>query len=294
MNNRPDAASVPQANDFSNPYIPMMAEIQSIESLTPGEMLFKVLLPQALKHRPGQFVMAGLPGIGEAAISISSSQQSGKLLEMVIRKAGNVTGVLHQLKPGDLISIRGPFGSGFDLDDFKKRAPAGVKDIVIIAGGLGLVPLRSLITPIMADKDDYGRVHLIVGSRTPAEALFRAQLQAWRQQPDCYVTELVDNTNFLPWDGKVGLVTEPVEHLQLDETHTRVVLCGPPVMYKFVIMAFKMNFKITAEHIYLDLERRMRCGLGKCGHCQINHIYCCKEGPVFRYSQLSDLPEALN
>ena len=282
------SASAPISNIPYNPYIPIMAEIQSIEPLTSRESLFKVLLPEPLNHRPGQFVMAGLPGIGECAISISSGPQSGKLLEMVIRKAGNVTGVLHQLKEADFISIRGPFGSGFYLDDFKQ------KDIVIIAGGLGLVPLRSLISPIMEHKSDYGIVHLIIGSRTPGEALFRQQIQHWKKQPDVYITELVDDTDFQDWDGDTGLVTEPVRHLTLDEKNTQLVLCGPPVMYKFVLLEFKLYFNIPDDQIFVDLERRMRCGLGKCGHCQINHVYCCKEGPVFRYSQLCELPEAFS
>ena len=271
-----------------NPYIPIMAEIQSIEPLTARESLFKVILPEPLNHRPGQFVMAGLPGIGECAISISSGPQSGTLLEMVIRKAGNVTGVLHQLKESDYISIRGPFGSGFYLDDFRR------KDIVIIAGGLGLVPLRSLITPIMEHKSDYGMVHLIIGSRTPKEALFRQQIQQWKNQADVHIIELVDDTDFQDWDGDIGLVTEPVRQLSIDEKNTLLVLCGPPVMYKFVLLELKLYFTIPDDQIFVDLERRMRCGLGKCGHCQINHVYCCKEGPVFRYSQLKDLPEALS
>ncbi|MCW8929349.1 MAG: FAD/NAD(P)-binding protein [Gammaproteobacteria bacterium] len=275
----------------NNPYIPMMAEIQCVEPLTERETLFRVLLPEPLNHRPGQFVMVGLPGIGECAISISSGPDSGRTLEMVIRKAGNVTGVLHQLKKRDFMGIRGPFGSGFDLNDF--RLDKGNKDIVIIAGGLGLVPLRSLIIPIMDNKSDYGRVHLIIGSRTPKEALFRQQIQQWKQLPDCRITELVDDVDFQDWDGEVGLVTEPIHKLQLDEKNTQLVLCGPPVMYKFVLMEIKMNFNIPDEKIFVDLERRMRCGLGKCGHCQINHVYCCKDGPVFRYSRLNDLPEAL-
>ncbi len=276
------------SNHHYNPYIPIMAEIQSIEPLTARESLFKVILPESLNHRPGQFVMAGLPGIGECAISISSGPQSGTLLEMVIRKAGNVTGVLHQLKESDYISIRGPFGSGFYLDDFRR------KDIVIIAGGLGLVPLRSLITPIMEHKSDYGMVHLIIGSRTPREALFRQQIQQWKNQADVHIIELVDDTDFQHWDGDIGLVTEPVRQLSIDEKNTLLVLCGPPVMYKFVLLEFKLYFNIPDAQIFIDLERRMRCGLGKCGHCQINHVYCCKEGPVFRYSQLKDLPEALS
>ena len=279
---------------IKNSYIPIMAEIQSIERLSKDEMLFRVHLPQPLNHHPGQFVMVGLPGIGECAISISSSPESGKILEMVIRKAGNVTGALQQLKKSDLISIRGPFGSGFDLDEFRYKKDNGIKDIVIIAGGLGLVPLRSLIIPIMEHKSDYGRIHLIIGSKTPGEALFRSQIQTWRSQPDCSITELVDDPDLQEWDGDIGLVTEPIHKLKIDEKNTLVVLCGPPVMYKFVLMEIKMNFNIPDEHIFVDLERRMRCGLGKCGHCQINHVYCCKEGPVFRYSQLTDLAEALN
>lgn len=279
------------SSENNNPYIPMMAEIQSVEPLTERETLFRVLLPEPLNHRPGQFVMAGLPGIGECAISISSGPESGRVLEMVIRKVGNVTGVLQQLKNGDFIGIRGPFGSGFDLNDF--RINKGTKDIVIIAGGLGLVPLRSLIVPIMENKSEYGRVHLIIGSRTPKEALFRQQIRQWKQQPDCHIIELVDDVDFQPWDSEQGLVTEPIHTLKLDDKHTQLVLCGPPVMYKFVLMEIKMNFNIPDEQIFVDLERRMRCGLGKCGHCQINHVYCCKDGPVFRYSQLADLPEAL-
>jgi len=276
----------------SNPYIPMMAEIEHIEALTERETLFRVRLPHKLGHRPGQFVMAGLPGIGECAISISSGPDSGEVLEMVIRRAGNVTGVLQQLKKTDCMAIRGPYGSGFELSEFSRHQ--GTRDIVIIAGGLGLVPLRSLILPIMADKKNYGRVHLIIGTKSPREVLFSEQIAQWKKQPECTIYEMVDDADFLPWHGKVGLVTEPIGQLSLDEQNTRVVLCGPPVMYKFVLLELKMHFNIADENIFVDLERRMRCGLGKCGHCQINHLYCCQEGPVFRYSQLKDLPEALS
>ena len=271
-----------------NPYIPIMATIQSIEVLTAQERLFKVILPEALNHHPGQFVMAGLPGIGECAISISNSPQSSKLLEMVIRKVGNVSGVLHQLKESDEISIRGPFGTGFNLDDFKYQ------DIVIIAGGLGIVPLRSLILPIMQHKSDYGRVNLIIGSKTPEEALFRKEIQQWNKLPDVSITELVDNTDHQDWNCEVGWVTKPIHKLRLDEEKTQLVLCGPPVMYKCVLHEFKQHFDIPDRQIFIDLERRMRCALGKCGHCQINHLYCCKDGPVFRYSQIKNMPEAFS
>lgn len=276
------------AEALTNPYIPIMAEIHAVKPLTAKETLFRVLLPEPLQHRPGQFVMVSIPGIGECAISISCGPESGRLLDMVIRKAGNVTGVLHQLKATDQIGIRGPFGSGFDLAEFKG------KDIVIIAGGLGLVPLRSLIIPIMEHKEDYGKVNMIIGAKSPEDTLFRSQIQHWRTIPDTQVIELVDSAGFQAWDGEEGLVTDPIHRLEIDEQNTLLVLCGPPVMYKFVLMEFKMNFNIPDEHIFVDLERRMRCGIGKCGHCQINHVYCCKEGPVFRYSQLNELPEALS
>lgn len=271
----------------TNPYIPAMAEITAVERLTEREKMFSVRLEQPLHHRPGQFAMLSLPGIGECAISITNGPEQDQDVDFVIRKAGNVTGVLHELGPGDAIGVRGPFGSGFNLDELRGR------DLLIIAGGLGLAPLRSLIIPVMENKQDYGHVSLIIGSRTPAETLFRDQIAAWREKPDTRITELVDNTGFQPWDGETGLVTEPLGKLELDESNTRVILCGPPVMYKFVLLELSMYFRIAAEHVYLDLERRMRCGIGKCGHCQINHVYCCKSGPVFRYSELSGLPEAL-
>jgi NAD(P)H-flavin reductase len=195
--------------------------------------------------------------------------------------------VLHGLKEGDVIGVRGPFGSGFDLDAFR------AKDLLIVAGGLGLVPLRSLITPVMEHKRRYGRVTLITGARTPAEALFRDEIAAWRKKTGVEVIELVDRTEHLPWDGQVGLVTQPLAGLTLDAPNTRVILCGPPVMYKFVLLELKAHHAIASEHIWLDLERRMKCGVGKCGHCQINGVYCCQEGPVFRYADVLQYPEAL-
>lgn len=268
-------------------YLPQMGRVLEVRDLTAREKFFRLELERPLGHRPGQFVMLTVFGVGEAAISITCGPSDDRILEMVIRRAGSVTGVLHGLKAGDVIGVRGPFGSGFRLDDFRGR------DLVIIAGGLGLVPLRSLITPVMEQKRRFGRVTLIVGSRTPAEALFRDEIAGWKKKAGVEVHELVDRTEHLPWDGEVGLVTHPVGRLAIDPDNTRVILCGPPVMYKFVLMELAAHHAIAPENIWLDLERRMKCGVGKCGHCQINGVYCCQEGPVFRYADVLQYPEAL-
>ncbi len=269
-------------------YLPQPARLIEIKDLTVREKFFRFELQRPLGHRPGQFVMLSLLGMGESAISITSPPRSDNILETVIRRVGNVTGVFHNLEPGSQVGVRGPFGSGFHLADFYGR------DLLIIAGGLGLVPLRSLIGAVIAERDRFGRFTLIVGSRTPAEALFRDELADWRLY-NTEIIELVDRTEHLPWDGQVGLVTQPIAKLNLDPTNLRVILCGPPVMYKFVLMELfsHYHYRIPAQNIYVDLERRMRCGVGKCGHCQINGAYCCQEGPVFRFSDIQEYPEAL-
>jgi sulfhydrogenase subunit gamma (sulfur reductase) len=268
-------------------YLPRPARIAEVRELTARERYFRIELDRPLGHRPGQFVMVTVFGVGECAISITNGPRDDAVLEMVIRRAGSVTQVLHGLAAGDVIGIRGPFGSGFQIEEFHGR------DILFVAGGLGLVPLRSLIAPVMEQRKRFAAITIIVGTRTPAETLFRDELAAWRRLESVRVIELVDRTEHLPWDGEVGLVTQPIADLTLDPGRTRIVLCGPPVMYKFVLLELQLHHDVPHEHIFLDLERRMRCGVGKCGHCQINQLYCCQDGPVFRYSEIAAYPEAL-
>lgn len=268
-------------------YLPRSGKIVAVEECTAREKFFRLELDRPLGHRPGQFVMVSVPGMGECAISITCGPRADNILEMVVRKAGNITGVMHTLAVGDTLGIRGPFGSGFDLEEFYGR------DVLVVAGGLGLVPLRSLLAPMIAEHGRFGRITLITGARSPAETLFRAELGQWRQHENVRVIEMVDATEHLPWDGEVGLVTAPIGGLGLDSDRTTVVLCGPPVMYKFVLMELDGHYRIPPERIFVDLERRMRCGVGKCGHCQINQAYCCQDGPVFRYSDMKKYPEAL-
>ena len=268
-------------------YLPQTGRIVAVEELTAREKFFRMELAQPLRHLPGQFVMVTVPGMGECAISVTCGPREDNILEMVIRRVGNITSVLHGLAVGDTLGIRGPFGTGFDLDEFYGR------DVLIVAGGLGLVPLRSLLSPMMDEHERFGEITLITGARSPAETMFRNELADWRRKKNVKVVELVDYTEHQPWDGEVGMVTAPIGGLRLDPARTMVVLCGPPVMYKFVLLELENYHRIPAEQIFVDLERRMRCGVGKCGHCQINQVYCCQDGPVFRYADIKKYPEAL-
>ena len=267
-------------------FIPVTARVLEIRNLTERENYYRLELPRSLGHGPGQFVMVSHPGVGEAPLSICCGPRDDNQLEMVIRRVGSLTQVLHGLEAGDTLGIRGPFGSGFDLEEFYGR------DVLLIAGGLGLVPMRSLIEPIVEQAGRFGRITLIVGYRTPAEELFREEVREWHGIPNMQVIRLVDDRAHLPWDGEVGLVTAPIADLQLDTDNTVVALIGPPVMYKFVLMELTAR-NLPHSRIFVDLERRMKCGVGKCGHCQINHLYCCQSGPVFRFSEIAMLQEAL-
>ena len=262
-------------------FVPWTGTILEVKQMTATEKYYRVELPRPLGHRPGQFVMCSVLGIGEAPISISSGPRQDNILELVIRKAGSLTGVFHTLTAGQTIAVRGPFGSGFDL-----------KDMVFLCGGLGLAPLRSLILPVLDEIDRFGKVTIISGCRNPAFELYRDEVRAWGQQPKVRVIRLVEKTESMPWDGDVGLVTAPIATLDMDVAKTVAVLCGPPVMYKFVIMELDRR-GLPHANVYIDLERRMKCGVGKCGHCQINDLYCCYHGPVFNFGEAKNLPEAL-
>jgi NAD(P)H-flavin reductase len=269
----------------ADPFVPFFGRILDIREMTPREKYYRVELPQPLNHKPGQFVMLSVPGLGEAPISISCGPRQDNLLELVIRRAGSLTTVLHNMTVGQRIGVRGPFGSGFDITKFYG------KDLVFVCGGLGLAPLRSLITPVVENVEKFGQVTILSGALDPSLELYRDELKAWGKR--VRVIRLVDKTDNMPWDGdQVGLVTAPIPTLKLDPQKTFAVLCGPPVMYKFVVIELDRH-RIPHEQIYIDLERRMRCGIGKCGHCQIDEVYCCCDGPVFRLADVKNLPEAL-
>jgi sulfhydrogenase subunit gamma (sulfur reductase) len=268
-----------------NVFVPVSGRILETRDMTAREKYYKVELPRPLGHKPGQFVMVSRPGVGEAPISISCGPRQDNLLELLIRKAGSLTTVFHGMTVGERLGIRGPFGSGFDIAKFHGQ------DLLFVCGGLGLAPLRSLIMPVVENRDRFGDVTILSGAVNPALELYSDDLKIWAKK--VRVIRLVERTENMPWDGdQLGLVTAPIPTLKLDPKKTFAVLCGPPVMYKFVVIELDRHH-IPHEQIYIDLERRMKCGVGKCGHCQINNAYCCYDGPVFRLSDVRDLPEAL-
>ena len=269
-------------------FMPVSAKIKSVVPLTALEKVFTIELPKgmSLDHRPGQFVEVSMLGTGEAPISISSSpSRSNGTFELCVRKVGDVTQAIHNLGPGDKLGVRGPFGHGFPYEKFRG------KDILFAPGGLGLAPLRSLINQVLDERALYGRVVILYGARNPSELLFKDELETWRKREDVELRVTVDRGDET-WKGHTGVITTLFKDVSVNPRNTIAITCGPPVMYKFVLMEL-FGKGILEGNIYLSLERRMKCGIGKCGHCQINSVYACQSGPVFSYRDLKGLEEAL-
>ncbi len=272
-------------------YLPQPATLLRAEPFTALERYFRFRLDAGgpLGHMPGQFVEVSLPGFGEAPISVSSSPTDGDgegAFELIVRNVGNVTGALHALEPGGKVGIRGPFGTHFPVDGAMQG-----RDLLFIAGGIGLVPLRSAIRYVLAHRDDYGEVTVLLGTKTPEERLCVDELADWAVRRDVTFMETVDRPNH-HWEGNVGVVTTLMEHVDTDPKDTVAVACGPPVMYKFVLLEL-IDMGVATENMYVSLERHMKCGVGKCGHCQVNGLYACQDGPVFRYADVQEVREAI-
>jgi len=267
-------------------YLPEMTEIIEAEMVTEHEKFLKLRFRDGrpLGHNPFQFIEVSVLGIGEAPISVSSPPHVTDHFELCIRNTGNVTNALHQLGAGDSVGVRGPFGQGVQPGDFKG------KDLLFIGGGIGIVPMRSMIAEVVANAQDYGKITVLYGAKTPDELLFLDEFDQWKAAgAECLVT--VDN-DAEGWNGNVGVVTTLMPDLDVDPDNTFAFIVGPPVMYRFVLLELFQK-SIPHRHILMSLERRMKCGVGKCGHCQINGVYVCQEGPVFTYSQASKLTEAV-
>lgn len=273
--------------DITSPYISRLAKIERVTRLTEKERLFNITIldGKPLGHQPGQFIMFSIPGFGEAPISVSSPSSKGNTFELCVRAVGNLTNALHSLTKEDRIWIRGPYGKGFPVENLKG------KDLLFIAGGIGLVPMRSLIKTVLNERSVFGTVNLLYGVKSPDEILFKDELIGWQRTGNINIQITIDKPH-PEWKGHTGVVTTFIPSLKVDETKTAAIVIGPPAMYKYVIMSLG-DKRIAGHDIHLSLERRMKCGLGKCGHCQINSIYVCQEGPVFRLSDIRYLKEAI-
>lgn len=269
-------------------YLPRFATVLDAWPMTPTERYLKLSLDSghSLSHKPGQFVQVSVLGIGEAPISISSAPTPDSTFELVVRKVGNVTAAIHRLEPGAKVGVRGPFGNGFDVEQLKG------KDLLFVCGGIGLVPARSLILYCLQHRGDFGDITIMFGCKSPQERLFLDELAEWRNRPDVRLLETIDRPH-PDWSGHVGVITTLFPDLDIPSPKDTVaIVVGPPIMYRFVIIEC-LNAGIDEEHIVMSLERHMKCGVGKCGHCQINQKYVCLDGPVFTYAEARHLKEAI-
>jgi sulfhydrogenase subunit gamma (sulfur reductase) len=268
-----------------NVYLPHIAVIEKVIEETPGVRTFHFnfkdeKLKKEFTFQSGQFGQYSVLGVGEATFCISSSPTRPDHLEFAVQKVGRVTNALHRLGVGAEIGFRGPYGNSFPLDEIKG------KNLVFVGGGIGLAPLRSLIWNVLDNRDIYNKVDIIYGARTPNDLCFKYDLEAWDKDKTVNMVTTVDR-EAEGWTGKVGVVPKILEEVAPSAKGSVAIVCGPPIMIRFTFPALeKLGF--TPEQMITTLEKRMKCGIGKCGRCNIGNIFVCRDGPVFSYAQIKD------
>ncbi|MDD5596120.1 MAG: FAD/NAD(P)-binding protein [Candidatus Omnitrophica bacterium] len=270
---------------MENVYLPNLAEIVEIKQETPDIKTFGLkFCDEAARHsfdyKPGQFVEFSVFGEGEAPFCISNSPTRKSNIECSVKRTGKVTEALHELEVGDTVGIRGPYGNGFPLEDLKN------KNLLFVAGGIGLAPLRALINYCLDKRDDFKAITIVNGARTSKDLVYQAEYAAWKsaKNTQLYLTVDCDEEN---WTCMVGVVPKILEQIKPTCQDTVAIVCGPPVMIKYTIpVLLKLGF--CEPSIITTLEMKMKCGLGKCGRCNIGHLYICKDGPVFNYAQIKN------
>ena len=264
---------------IDNPYCPVKAEITDIIEETPAIKTFVLKPEKPIPFETGQFVELTVPGLGEAPFTPSSNPKIEDTMELTIMDVGRVTSRAHQMKKGEVLGVRGPYGKGYPLEDFQG------KEILIVGGGVGLAPLRSLILALLNDIDKYKKVIIKYGARSPKDIVYNGQIKEWGENKNVKVeitVDVGDNT----WKGNVGLITTLLKKdMGMDIKNNIAIVCGPPIMMKFT--TFKLvELGYEEENIHLSMEKNMSCGIGKCGHCRIGSYYACKDGPVFTYDKI--------
>ena len=286
-----DIAKIPvYSPDMANPYLPYVATVKEIIRETPNIMTFRVVLddPQVMKdfrHEPGQVGQLSVYGVGEATFVINSPPTRREFLQFSVMRAGEVTSALHKLKAGDKVGVRAPLGNYFDY-----KAMRG-KDILFVGGGIGMAPLRTLLLYMFDNRDDYGKITLLYGARSPEDMAFAYEIEEWRKTKRTEVVLTIDR-EAEGWKERVGLIPNVLLEMNPSSKDTVAITCGPPIMIKFTLQALdKLKFK--PEQIITTLERRMKCGIGICGRCNIGDKYVCVDGPVFSYAELRGMVDEL-
>ncbi len=277
-----------------NPYIPYYATVEDTWFETGGERAiktFKVVFDDEevrknWNHRPGQCAMIGILGVGESMISISCSPTEGDFLRFSVMRMGKVTQALHQLEAGDKMTVRGPYGNSFPLEEWEG------KHVITIGGGIGQAPMRPVVEYVKANYQKYDGLTMIYGARTSGDLCFKGEFEAMAQNEDlsCHLTIDIEEEQ---WDHNVGFVPQVLLDVKPSPDNTIAVTCGPPIMIRFVLENLK-KLGFEDDQIYTTLENRMKCGIGKCGRCNAGNMYVCKDGPVFNYAALKEIPEAFS
>ena len=274
-----------------NPYAYSLARLLRVEPQTSDTNLYTFEYVEEEKRRsfsfvPGQFMLLSLFGYGEAPFGICSSPSQTETFQLCVRAVGRVTKALSRLQPGALAGVRGPLGRGWPMEELKG------KNIVIVAGGIGLVPLRPVILEVIEHRQDYGRLQILYGARCPDELLYKNDLYMWDNRRDVEYVATVDRDDAHCWAGNIGVVTVLFDRVEVSPDNAYALICGPPVMYRFVIRELK-RLGFPDDRIYLSLERRMKCGVGHCSHCLVGTKFVCLDGPVFSYAEAKNLRGAV-
>jgi len=271
--------------------IPEPCRIYEAMQETGREVHFVVEAPrrEPFQPEPGQFVMASIPGIGEAPISIAALPGEGAAdgtFEMLIRRAGRLTNLITRLRPGDTMYVRGPYGRRVTWEKFEGS------NLILIAGGLGLAPLRPFVQRALLHRERFRKVDILVGARSPEEILFKGDLASWSaRRDDVRVLVSVDAARET-WTGRIGVITTLFDEIDSDVEDAYAFICGPPVMYRHCLRKL-LGMGLYENHLWMTLERRMKCGIGLCGNCQMNGLYVCQDGPLYSYREVRHLREAV-
>ena len=264
-----------------NPYQPQKAVIEKVIPESPGIKTFVVKPENGFGFHCGQFAELTIPGVGEAPFAMSSPCYKPEVLEFTVQNVGYMTSYLHQMKEGDVVGVRGPYGNGFPLDDFYG------KEVLLLIGGVGFPPARTLLYSLLNEKNKFPRILMCYGARTPEDIVYKYQIEDFRQQIELHLSVDKADGN---WQETEGVVTVLMDKVQVNVKNSAAVVIGPPIMMKFGTLKL-LDVGYDPKDIYLSMERKMYCGIGQCRDCMIDHYFICKDGPVFTYEQLKDFPD---
>ena len=268
---------------MKNFYVPIEGKIVEVIDESPTIKTFVVKTKEQFNFATGQFAEVTVPGLGEAPFTPSSSPYNTETIDLTIMKAGRVTARMHEMKAGNTLGIRGPYGKGYPLDKIYG------KEVLMVAGGVGMAPLRSFLLSLLEEANRFKRIVLCYGARTPSDIIYKGQFGKWMKNDAMEVYRSVDHAD-KTWKETEGVVPVLLDKVKMDLKNSVAVVCGPPIMMRFATLKlFEVGYR--AADIYLSMEKNMSCGLGKCGHCMLGTFYACKDGPVFTYDQIEDVQE---